>query len=371
MTATGQSGESAHNILIVGLAGSNRGDDAIAECLSSAVQEMFPTSQVSLFAVRPPLNCHPKIHTHIIHRRSLRFHAQLWQAIARADAVIIGGGSIIQDKFGAGYIRSVMGLFFEVSFLTKLLGKKLITAPIGVDELETPRGRKIARAILARCDKVALRDTLSQNQLSKILANTPCEVYTDPAFCFPDVPFEPKPHLVASPALEGKDEEYIIAVNAAAITRYLEAYPDHTATLIAMDDRLQEDGGKISRIHARIPEALRERVTMRVPATASEAAAIIRSGSHLFAMRLHAIILGYGFVKSFCFSRTTKSDALMVESGVPGVRQADRLSPEVIAERMLASFRAEEYDTQALRAVKSARWQAYLDDIGTFIRANA
>lgn len=369
MNAKSRTDTSGYNILIVGLAGSNRGDDAIAECMSSAIQHHFPTSTVSLFAVRPPRNCHPDVRTHIIHRRSLCFHAQLWHAIGKADVVIIGGGSIIQDKFGAGYIRSVMGLFYEVSSITRLLGKKLVTAPIGVDQLETDHGRQIAAAILSRCDMIALRDELSQQQLRKVFPDMPSQVYTDPAFCFPDVPFEAKKHLVVSPALEGKDEDYIIAVNAAVITAYLEAYPDHTATVIAMDDRQQEDGGKIIHVYDKVPAHLRKRVKLCIPSSAQEAAALIRSGSHLFAMRLHAVILAYGFVPSFCFSRTTKSDALMLESGVPGVRQGDKLAPERIAEEMLASFREAHYDTSALRASKSERWQAYLNDIDNFIRA--
>ena len=92
-----------------------------------------------------------------------------------------------------------------------------------------------------------------------------------------------------------------------------------------MDERAAQDGGKVRALVDSYPLNLRARIVVKCPTTAQEAVRIVRSAKRLVAMRLHALILAYGYVDMFCISRTTKTDAFMQTYGVSGLALSSKL----------------------------------------------
>jgi polysaccharide pyruvyl transferase WcaK-like protein len=125
---------------IFGVAGFNRGDDAICHSLIAG----FRRERRDLAFVVPVLRHgaiadEPGVRTFQLDRRSLAGMARLAAHVWRCDAVVLGGGSVIQDQLGGSRLRGILGYSWMVSGLARLLRKPLVTAPIGVDALISSR----------------------------------------------------------------------------------------------------------------------------------------------------------------------------------------------------------------------------------------
>lgn len=102
-----------------------------------------------------------------------------------------------------------------------------------------------------------------------------------------------------------------------------------------MDERAQQDGGKISSVRNMLPDELRQRTFVKHPVTPKEASSTLRSARSVIAMRLHALILAYGYTDLFCISRTTKTDSFIKDHGVAGLRLSDALSVEATSKEIV------------------------------------
>jgi polysaccharide pyruvyl transferase WcaK-like protein len=316
-------------LAIFGVAGHNRGDDAIALSLI----EGFGARRSDIRFVTPvlkpgALEGRAGVAPFVLNRRSPLGLARLALEIARADAVILGGGSVIQDAFGGGRVKGILGYAWMTAFFCRLLGRPLFTAPIGVDAITTPKALTAAREALAIPRRITVRDQLSAQVLGRIMGDCPhgsLQVVCDPVFGWrlDDAAIEAaglvgERPIVLSPAFEGRNEDEIARLFAAIAASMIDE--GRPVCIIAMDGREHEDGGKIGRIRDLLKEEHRPRVTLARPESAEEAARLIRGAAGVVAMRLHALILGYGYAPLFCLSRTTKTDALMAEYDIPGVR---------------------------------------------------
>ena len=313
---------------LFGVAGVNRGDDAIALSLIEGFSSQRPETEFVVAVLQPTPSLEgPRVRQITINRRSPLGLLRLARAILAVDCVILGGGSLIQDKLGGTRTRGVLGYAWTISLLARFLGKTLLTAPLGIDDLETDSGKGAARETLERLNWLAVRDEASATNARKICSDRiKADVFCDPVFRFSSSLRPRGDYFVLAPAFEGKEEDHIIDLFAAVAHSLLLADASSRIAIVAMDQRTYEDGGKISAIRERIGAHLRDRVTLCRPDTAQEAAGLLRASKGVIAMRLHALILAYGFVNIFCISRTTKTDALIYEYLVPGIR-LDRLGP--------------------------------------------
>ncbi|MDB5593912.1 MAG: hypothetical protein JWM36_873 [Hyphomicrobiales bacterium] len=365
-------GKSAlRRISIFGVAGFNRGDDAICQSLIAG----FRCERPALAFVVPVLRHGaladvPGVTAFLLDRRSLTGMARLVAHVWRCDAVVLGGGSLIQDQLGGSRVRGILGYAWMVSGLARLLRKPLVTAPIGVDVLTSAPGRQAAREILSRIDRLTVRDALS-GQVAAGLVRDAVEVHVacDPVFDFP-FPSQggvEKNIYVLAPAFEGKNEDRIVAIFAEAARLLLARDGSSRVVVVAMDERVEEDGGKIGRIVAALPPALRERVQLVTPASAAEAAAVLRASAGVVAMRLHAMILAYGHAPLHCISRTTKTEALMQSFAIPGCSLHGASSAETIAAQALVgladadAFEAQKAQAEGLRGVLASYYRDTVD----------
>jgi polysaccharide pyruvyl transferase CsaB len=82
---------------------------------------------------------------------------RLARAIARCDALIVGGGDLIRDDLGwRTFFYTV-----EKLILATLLGKKLYLVNSGIGEPHTYYGRVLLRWALRRCQRIIVRDQRS------------------------------------------------------------------------------------------------------------------------------------------------------------------------------------------------------------------
>ncbi len=327
-------------LAIFGVAGHNRGDDAIALSLIEGLGAQRSDIRFVTPVLRPgALEGRAGVAPFVLNRRSPLGLARLALEIARADAVILGGGSVIQDTFGGGRVKGILGYAWMTAFFCRLLGRPLFTAPIGVDAITTPKALTAAREALVVPRRVTVRDQLSAQVLEQIMGGRPhgpLQVVCDPVFGWrlDDAAIEKglidERPIVLSPAFEGRNEDEIAQLFAAIAASVIEQ--GRPVCIVAMDGREHEDGGKIARIPDLLTEEHRQRVTLAKPQSAEEAAGLIRGAAGVVAMRLHALILGYGYAPLFCLSRTTKTDALMAEYDIPGMRIGGGVTESLVSQ---------------------------------------
>lgn len=318
-------------VFIAGVAGFNRGDDAIAETLIDVLlkDNRYDFAYVSVIRSGVLLN-RANVSEVFINRKSIKSHVRLIKVIWSSDLIVLGGGSIIQDNIMVGFLRGIMAYPLEVVLLSKLFNKKVITAPIGVDDLITCKGKFIAKVILNLVSKVFVRDHRSHlNALNLISDKSKVVLSADPVFLYKNTTAQPSNTLVVSPALEGANDEFIVEVHRQVIESYLQQSEFNRCIILAMDERVHEDSGKIVNIYNSISSEYLDRLEMSVPKDHTEASSLIRNSNCLFSMRLHSVILGCGYVPIFCLSRGTKTNAICKELKIPFV-DIKNLSSELI-----------------------------------------
>jgi polysaccharide pyruvyl transferase WcaK-like protein len=350
---------------LFGVPGVNRGDEAITLSLIDGFKEICPNASFLVATLSKNfVPARPSVSLFKINRRSAWGYIQLVWSIASVDLVILGGGSLIQDKMGGSRIKGVLGYAWTVTLIAKILRKKVITAPIGIDELTSSEGKAAAREVLDRTTYLAVRDTLSKKIGFELIANDLApQVFCDPVFGWDpeidDAVKAPSDCIVLAPAFEGAQDDNVARLFADIIEQLIVAFPGSRICLIAMDDRPSEDQGKLRLIHSLLTRQQNEMVIDFVPRNAFEARKCILDSQGVIAMRLHAIIIAYANVPVFCISRTTKTEALIAEYDVDGVKIGTLTNTEIV-DQACRSLKVDKLEAQIIRRTElRARLKSY------------
>lgn len=320
-------------VAVCGVAGYNRGDDAIAMALAQGILAKIGSAQISIAVLAPAsFGTQSGVRTFLSARSKPKGLLGLVKEIALSDLVILGGGSLIQDKFGGTRIKGVMGYAWLVSWLAMLMRKPLVTAPLGIDDLHSQNSEAVAAEILGRCRKIAARDNQSLENARRLAAGKGPVRVPDPAFGLESPPSarpDDQPFVLA-PAFEGEYDDLVADLFAQVAVRCAEV-TDRPIVIVAMDNREEEDAGRIGAIMERLPPDVAGRVSLLVPQDVDAVAGLLRGSAGVVAMRLHAMILAYGFAPISCLSRTTKTDAFMQDYSVPGLSMNVDVNPTAAA----------------------------------------
>lgn len=94
----------------------------------------------------------------------------LWVQLLKADTLIFGGGSQLQDY---GKLRMVIGMLkrYLIVKVMKLRRKKVIFLGVSIGPIETKIGKIISKLTLNNSDFIAVRDNSSMDQLNKMSIN--------------------------------------------------------------------------------------------------------------------------------------------------------------------------------------------------------
>ena len=104
--------------------------------------------------------------------------AALLREIGRADLVLSGGGSLLQD------VTSAHGIFYYLGVvrMAQAMGRKTMFIAQGIGPLKRARSRRLVRSVANRLNAVTVRDAGSADLLAEIgVTRPPVEVTADPA----------------------------------------------------------------------------------------------------------------------------------------------------------------------------------------------
>jgi len=321
---------------IYGLAGYNLGDDAIAFISASLLSQGFNQCRVRSACINPGRL--EKVYGHeeiFIDRRSLGGLISLVKSIQEADLVVIGGGTLIQDKLGISIFRGVLAYTQQIVSLARLFKKPIVTLPIGIDELSTRIAKKYAKCVIQNTNYLLLRDEkslcLARQYNGKASSKRSVRLGADPAFLIENFSqievldnklnrlFDR--YIVISLAGEKFESDYLLKVSERIIDFFLSRDTHCGAVLLAMDDRANEETMLYKALTNKLKNTnFASRIKLVSPKDARVAFAILKKSHFLLAMRLHAMIFGLGYVPIVGLSRTTKTDSFLEFTGVPGFR---------------------------------------------------
>jgi len=165
-----------YQVLMSGYYGfSNAGDDAILQSIHEGILSASEHVGVTVLSNDPEdtrrrysLNALPRF----------RFWTVI-RAICRCDALISGGGSLLQDSTST---RSLLYYLFVIRF-AEMMGKPVMLYANGIGPVKKPANRKRVKKAVSRATLVTLRDSSSAQELREMGAlRQDIHVTADPVF---------------------------------------------------------------------------------------------------------------------------------------------------------------------------------------------
>ena len=141
--------------LLCGYYGMGNGGD---EALLATLLHMLPPDVGAIVLSKVPAETQQRYGVEAVDRWNWQ---AVWRALRRADVFIWGGGSLIQDVSSRVSPLYYLGLMK----LAQILGLQTIAWAQGIGPLQGRFHRWLTRHILARCDRVSVRDRASAELL--------------------------------------------------------------------------------------------------------------------------------------------------------------------------------------------------------------
>ncbi len=313
----------------------NLGDEALLEVIVERVKLRFPHVRLDVLSATPQATAQ-RFGVEATQRWDMR---DVRTAIASADAVVSGGGGLLQNT------TSLRSLLYYAGILRDAVraGRKtmIFAQSIGpLDALGTMFVRRLCRGV----DRATVRDERSRALLSSLLPGTRVELTADPVFLY-------EPTAGGDLTYEGLGEESqpyaVVCVRECAALRALIEPLAHAV------DRLNEQNGvrvaflplggaSDAAASTRVIRACKSAPVLLPEPSLPKAAAVLASARIVIGMRLHALILAArAGVPFLAVPYDPKVDALLDDLGYPleplraarrdGAANAQALADAVVA----------------------------------------
>lgn len=143
---------------------SNAGDELILKNILTGFKKYLP--DIKILVLSQHSDCKYKSYGNIAYINRYNPLSILWSFIS-SDALVMGGGSLLQDI--SGYFT--IYYYFILMGMAKLLGKKLIIFNQGIGPIKKGINKIIANVIFLNTDLIIVRDKYSKEFVEKITKN--------------------------------------------------------------------------------------------------------------------------------------------------------------------------------------------------------
>ncbi len=269
----------AHRPLLCGYYGEhNLGDDA----LLTVLLDQLPSHLQPLVTAHDEALVRSRFGVATVERRSL---AAVLRALHRCDALVLGGGSLLQD---ATSFRSL--LYYALLILSaRARGRPVLLWGQGLGPLRRRRSRALVRLLLPLASGCSWRDPASAQLASRLGGKG--AVGSDPVWAFPAVPWHGRGGAIVLcwrplPAFGPERWRPYLQALAQLVDR-----SDRPVLWLAFHG--DQDRGLLERLRREglIPEALARRSREQRPGDPAEALSSFQHAGLVVAMRLHGLIL--------------------------------------------------------------------------------
>jgi len=167
-------------LLVSGYYGfNNAGDEAILDAFVQSVRDLPGSVELTILS-NTPAETEKKHGVPAVYRFNI---FSVLRAVRRADVLVSGGGSLLQDKSST---RSII-YYLSIIRLAKLFGKPVMLYANGIGPVSKPSNRRRVRRVVSRADIVTLREESSLTELVSMGVKGPeLHVTADPIFLLSD-----------------------------------------------------------------------------------------------------------------------------------------------------------------------------------------
>lgn len=321
MTVAHASNDGRSRILICGYYGEhNLGDDALLTVLLNQLDDQW-LPVVTARDQRAVQALAPAIKT--VDRRSVK---SVLQAVRHIDALILGGGSLLQDSTS---FRSLL-YYILLIWRAKSLQKPVILWGQGLGPLKRPLSRWLVRSALQTTRSVSWRDSSSMHQALVWKLKVPMVTGPDPVWSHPAPPWRSGDSLILcwrpTPLINIKG--WIQLVNALS-----EFSAQHDLKVIWLAFHGQQDANLLQNLSLQgiVPQPLERRSSVVVAESIDQVQRLFSDSRMVIAMRLHALILAsVGGVPTSALSYDPKVKSAAQCAGVPCTDLGDQLSEALL-----------------------------------------
>lgn len=261
----------------------NVGDEAILSAIIHALQQVQPEIEITVLSNNPEstIDTH---HVHAVNRRKMK---EICRVLKKADGLISGGGSLLQD---ATSIKSI-AYYTGVIKIAKRYNKPVFIYAQGMGPLKRRLSKWLVKSTLNKVGKITVRDQGSMRLLQDIGVKQVLTIVPDPVLGLDSCSF-----VNPSNNVQKLDESFItVSVRdwpsdhkykrkiANCLDQIVQA--GHPIVFVPMHGKLDEMASKAT-------AALMDEKSVVSPGNASmeEKISLIGESKLLIGMRLHALI---------------------------------------------------------------------------------
>jgi len=150
----------------------NAGDEAVLYAIIHSLREKIKDIDITVLSNSPEETA-KTYQVKAVDRWSMR---QVLQAIKKADLLISGGGSLLQDVTSWKSI----GYYLSVMLIAKICRKKLVLYSQGIGPVNMKFNRILIKWIVNKADYISVRDEESKEELERLGIKKEIEVVPDP-----------------------------------------------------------------------------------------------------------------------------------------------------------------------------------------------
>jgi len=216
-------------LLISGYYGfKNAGDEAILDAFIRSTKDLPCPVSVTVLSNTPEETA-SKHGTPAVYRFNM---LSVLRALWRSDALVSGGGSLLQDKSST---RSII-YYLSIIRLARLMRKPVMLYANGIGPVDKPHNRRRVKKIVSRVNVLTLREESSREELLRIgVSGPPIQVTADPVFLLD----EPDENLAISALREAgvPGDRPLIGIS----VRTLRARENFVSEMARFADRLTQE----------------------------------------------------------------------------------------------------------------------------------
>lgn len=164
-----------NDVLISGYYGyKNIGDDSLLKAIVQNLKEQKPDISITVLS-KKPAETSEIYKVNSIHRYNI---FKIIRLLKRTRLLISGGGSLLQDVTSTQSYK-----YYSLVMKSAIhFGAKVMVYANGIGPLNSPKNREDCKRLLAKVDKITLRDEQSLEELGNIGVEREITVSADPAF---------------------------------------------------------------------------------------------------------------------------------------------------------------------------------------------
>ena len=317
----------------------NAGDDAILESIQQAIRAASDDVSVTVLS-NDPEQTHRQYGLEAIPRFRIW---KVFQALRRGDALLSGGGSLLQDT------TSTRTLLYYLSVIrcARLLGKPVMLYANGIGPVKKPANRRRVKKVVEGAALVTLRDHASAKELEAMGVTRPVQVTADPVFHLEPAGTErarellsaagiPQGPFVAVSVRDWQDVGNFYTQLARLCDHLRRKHALEVLFLLMQPDR---DRSATARVQGLMEEPAH---VLDVPCTPRELMGVLGQAKLCLAMRLHTLIFAARMaVPAMGLVYDPKVASYLEELDLPAAGDVERFDgPEAVrrADRLMADY---------------------------------